>query len=274
MVEKNTLCYFNTTPNNIETTISDVETTPNNIETTISDIETTVGHIETKIATQNPTTTIQETTTEPQKPTTTIQETTTEPQKPTTKSKSTTIELTTEQITTVKPTTIKSTTIELTTEKQKTTTIKPTTIVTTIRTTTKKRATSCSSGWTYLDKTGQCYKVIKTSENPLGCFQQFATEISIHSEEENELIGTLAQKQSILPFSNTKVRLGLVNSQWTDGTPLDYTKWAYGEPRKGNKCVQLESCFENSCWLKSNKNVWSTINCSSPAKYLVCTRSF
>jgi hypothetical protein len=56
--------------------------------------------------------------------------------------------------------------------------------------------------------------------------------ISIHSDEENELIRSNVEKQ---PTSPSSIWLGLkrnisLDFVWVDKSPVDYAKWRFGEP--------------------------------------------
>ncbi|KAI6184541.1 hypothetical protein M3Y97_00607500 [Aphelenchoides bicaudatus] len=169
-----------------------------------------------------------------------------------------TSEQTTERITTSQPTTQRITTEILTT------------------TTTKKPPKSCKTGWTYLEKTSKCYKVISTITNPLGCFQQNAVESSIHSDEENDLLADLANQKSLFAYDNVKVRLSLIKGldkkfHWVDHTPANYFKWA-NNPGSWD-CVQFNTCRNNRCWSSPEKNVWTTVSCLlNFADYLICSK--
>jgi len=74
-------------------------------------------------------------------------------------------------------------------------------------TTTLTSVRTCEDGWSYLNRTGLCYRLVKDTGD---CYKPNTWEASVHSKEENRLVGLLAQREAGKKKSkNVKVRLAL-----------------------------------------------------------------
>ncbi|MCA9719717.1 MAG: D-alanyl-D-alanine carboxypeptidase family protein [Myxococcales bacterium] len=84
---------------------------------------------------------------------------------------------------------------------------------------------------------------------------------SVQSQEENDLLLTYADK-------GVSVFLGLNDREvegehvWSDGSPVEFTRWNEGEP---NDSQEAEDCVE----LKSGTGVWNDISCDAQ-RYFAC----
>ncbi|XP_072013135.1 echinoidin-like [Amphiura filiformis] len=114
---------------------------------------------------------------------------------------------------------------------------------------------------------GNCYKFFPASTVSdwnaalAHCKSLDADLVSIHSEEENDMVFWLARNGATTVADGPSVWIGFTdettegNWVWTDGSPVDYTKWFGGEPNNfhGNQnCAEMRvfhwSDFYNSKW--------------------------
>ncbi|CAJ0949739.1 unnamed protein product, partial [Mesorhabditis belari] len=92
-------------------------------------------------------------------------------------------------------------------------------------------------GWSYLAKTASWYKVIEQGMSfdkaEAHCASRRSHLVSIHSQEEHDFVWTLAGTVD----SSRSYQIGMKRDpnegntfEWTDGSSVDFTNWAVGEP--------------------------------------------
>uniref|UniRef100_A0A914EG88 C-type lectin domain-containing protein n=1 Tax=Acrobeloides nanus TaxID=290746 RepID=A0A914EG88_9BILA len=116
---------------------------------------------------------------------------------------------------------------------------------------------ACDSGWTFFNSTNACYKTFHNltwHAAQKACLANGSHLASIHSDDENSFIieytttGLLLNVSQFYVIDDLWIGLydaGNNNYQWTDGTPLNYTKWASGDGPRPNNCGQLSPDQEN-----------------------------
>ncbi|CAJ0601533.1 unnamed protein product [Cylicocyclus nassatus] len=101
---------------------------------------------------------------------------------------------------------------------------------------------------------------------------------SIHSEEENSAVYRMSESYQNYTTYSDFTWIGLKRSgttwKWTDGTPLDFTKWSAKEP---NNYMNLdENCVEMytgqlSTWQPNTGDYeWNDVNCEKKMLFFVC----
>lgn len=98
----------------------------------------------------------------------------------------------------------------------------------------------CDESWAYSQHTNFCYRFMAISAGTKSaeekCVENGAHLVSIHDDEENSFVGTLASMNLATTRDNSGVWIGLVNDAdpsywtWTDGTAVNYTHWADHSP--------------------------------------------
>ncbi|XP_041483073.1 echinoidin-like [Lytechinus variegatus] len=96
--------------------------------------------------------------------------------------------------------------------------------------------------------------------------------VSIHSQEEQNFISTVFTTSRKKETAPTAMWLGLHDIstegefEWTDGTPMDFTKWSPGQPddyRTREDCGQMRSDYGN--------NLWNDVGCQSGSiPFFIC----
>ncbi|XP_063967633.1 echinoidin-like [Lytechinus pictus] len=98
--------------------------------------------------------------------------------------------------------------------------------------------------------------------------------VSIHSEEEQNFVSTVFRDKR-LKTAPTAMWLGLHDTstegefEWTDGTPMDFTKWSPGQPdnwRTLEDCGQMRSDYGNNLWNDAGCQNVPYFICKLPAK--------
>ncbi|NWU97743.1 MRC1 protein, partial [Upupa epops] len=140
---------------------------------------------------------------------------------------------------------------------------------------------ACPDGWVlYIN---HCYKIFRTTkvwqEALNSCLKEGSHLASIHSLEEHSFM--VSQLGYILCFyvlePTEKIWIGLNDHkvqmyfEWTDGTPVTYTKWHMGEPSTTNNrpedCVLMEGqdgywadnvCEKKAGYICKRKPLWQT----------------
>uniref|UniRef100_A0A914WLM7 C-type lectin domain-containing protein n=1 Tax=Plectus sambesii TaxID=2011161 RepID=A0A914WLM7_9BILA len=149
--------------------------------------------------------------------------------------------------------------------------------------------------WLCFEPTLSCYKVffelVTWLEAETKCRNNGTQLISIHSEQENEIIAGLIQGQKTSNASEDHTWIGLritdngENWTWSDGSGVDFLNWADGEPnnmlldlednlpRELEHCVQLiVSDIEH--FSDENNRHWNNYVCESTAPVFVCKKPF
>ncbi|CAJ0601532.1 unnamed protein product [Cylicocyclus nassatus] len=101
---------------------------------------------------------------------------------------------------------------------------------------------------------------------------------SIHSEEENNVVHKMSEiYQNYTSYSHF-TWIGLRRKgdtwEWTDGTPLDFTKWSAKEPNNymnlDENCVQMYT-GQLSTWKPNTGDFeWNDVNCEKKMLFFVC----
>ncbi len=95
----------------------------------------------------------------------------------------------------------------------------------------------CSPPWVLFNQTGQCYRFYNatpknwTDARHSTCRKEGGELVSIGSEVENDFVRNLTNGKEAWTGLSDKVTDNKTWA-WTDGHPLNYTKWAPGEPDK------------------------------------------
>ncbi|KAI6212938.1 hypothetical protein M3Y94_00089100 [Aphelenchoides besseyi] len=198
-------------------------------------------------------------------------------------------ESTTELKTTVALTTLAETTKAVKTTQRPTT--QPTSTSTSTTTSTVAPTTTqpkyiypCPSrDWHYRKQNNKCYYVAKSSgwlNDKFGSEFMGAELASIHSKEEGYSI-----KNYVFNAAETKgkndVTIGLYESfakngsrvwRWTDGSPLDYTNWDKGWPKKASGNELRCGVFFTNTKSSSKKGLWHHVACTSVQAQAVWSR--
>uniref|UniRef100_A0A914CW08 C-type lectin domain-containing protein n=1 Tax=Acrobeloides nanus TaxID=290746 RepID=A0A914CW08_9BILA len=115
----------------------------------------------------------------------------------------------------------------------------------------------CNYSYTYNAELDQCYKLYAGGVMDFNgaedkCVQDGAHLASIHSEKENEFVTELAFTDggttSFCKWINAWIGLNFTNGNWswTDGTPLDYTKWGCNLPQDGYETCAFTNTAHSS----------------------------
>ncbi|XP_063777611.1 macrophage mannose receptor 1-like [Pseudophryne corroboree] len=133
---------------------------------------------------------------------------------------------------------------------------------------------TCPEGWTTSNTLSACYKHYYTEEADKKkswyeardfCRAIGGDLLSISSEEEKRIVRTMLMRPVI--FSQA-YWVGLVSSDpdegftWSDGTPMGYQNWGYGEP---NNYQGVEFCGEVKVYFDLP---WNDKNCEVPANWI------
>ncbi|XP_036453451.1 lactose-binding lectin l-2-like [Colossoma macropomum] len=134
---------------------------------------------------------------------------------------------------------------------------------------TEQCGPSCPFGWVKFD--GRCFnyfsQAVDWATAEAHCLNQGANLVSIHNENENQLVKALIRVHD--PKENP-TWLGLNNCQkrdswfWSDGTKYDYSKWNKDEPNHLN-----DECCVHLNW--GDEKNWNDIPCNQPYPY-VCVK--
>ncbi|KAM4705171.1 macrophage mannose receptor 1 [Rhinophrynus dorsalis] len=132
---------------------------------------------------------------------------------------------------------------------------------------------TCPAAWKTSDTISSCYKVyLREKEDRKSwhesrnfCQAVGGDLVSINSKEEETLISQMLTKLGI--YGDVLwVGLTLSDSEggftWTDGSPMSYENWAYGEP---NNFEDQELCGEIYA---SYRLTWNDRHCDSPANWI------
>ncbi|NXW69030.1 MRC1 protein, partial [Hirundo rustica] len=137
-------------------------------------------------------------------------------------------------------------------------------------------AVTCPDGWVpYID---HCYKIFRDSKGWEGaltsCQKDGSHLASIQSLEEHSfMVSQLGYSESLFPSlePTDKLWIGLNDRkvqmyfEWSDGTPVTYTKWDLGEPSTTNN--RPEDCV----LIKGQNGYWADHVCEKKAGY-ICKR--
>ncbi|CAK8681517.1 unnamed protein product [Clavelina lepadiformis] len=127
---------------------------------------------------------------------------------------------------------------------------------------------TCAPGWYGDDTTSYCYQINESNDVTMRlnwfdavdfCRAQGADLVSIHSATEEEALWNLVSQEGV--YSYVYFWIGITAQdesagyEWTDGSPVDYTNWDYGEPNDHNG---NEKCGEAGLTWYS---YWNDLNC-------------
>ncbi|KGL73954.1 Macrophage mannose receptor 1, partial [Tinamus guttatus] len=127
---------------------------------------------------------------------------------------------------------------------------------------------SCPDGWVpYID---HCYKIFRETkawkEGLTSCQKEKGNLASIHTLEEHSFIvsqlGYKPTDKLWIGLNDNKVQMYF---EWSDGTPVTYTKWHLGEPSTTNN--RPEDCV----LIKGQDGYWADYVCERKAGY-ICKR--
>ncbi|CAL2040376.1 unnamed protein product [Caenorhabditis brenneri] len=155
----------------------------------------------------------------------------------------------------------------------------------------KPQRYNCGSKWESFWPT--CRRVYKFYENGTTfheaeriCQREIAHLASIHTEQENEFIKFITRKGTPPsdPYDNN-IWIGFFvdsnsgNWTWTDESPVDYTKWARGEPNKVEKfehfaAIMPDVSYRNNPKYNSRGGEWNNLNSQNWARGFVCKKFF
>ncbi|CAJ0594092.1 unnamed protein product [Cylicocyclus nassatus] len=140
----------------------------------------------------------------------------------------------------------------------------------------------CESGWTHFDKNDACYKTFYNANaydaeyicNTLGGHLT-----SIHSSDENMFVAELAKMGK--PYSEYRdlTWIGLWkegksgNWTWTDGTKVDYLRWATGALDSGYPCAMLYSDPHVDLRESILYQQWDDYHCAATLRAFVCKKT-
>uniref|UniRef100_A0A7I5EA64 C-type lectin domain-containing protein n=1 Tax=Haemonchus contortus TaxID=6289 RepID=A0A7I5EA64_HAECO len=145
----------------------------------------------------------------------------------------------------------------------------------------------CPSEWTYFASTDSCYKTLFGAnfyEAEQSCQVAGSHLASIHSSAEDRFVAGMAKTGEAYTNPNSLTWIGLwqpgypisIQWTWTDGTSLDYTAWAAGEPNNadGNEhCVQFYSDHEGTDPSKDPQfQKWNDYYCNDAMRAYVCKK--
>ncbi|KAI6185532.1 Macrophage mannose receptor 1-like [Aphelenchoides besseyi] len=249
--------------------------------------------VSTSEPTQDVTTSLSHSTSETNQPSTSTNLPTTQTDFQTTNQLVTTTENPTDTTSELK-TTVALTTLAETTKAVETTqrpTTQPTSTSTSTTTSTVAPTTTqpkyiypCPSrDWHYRKQNNKCYYVAKSSgwlNDKLASEFMGAELASIHSKEEGYSI-----KNYVFNAAETKgkhdVTIGLYESfakngsrvwRWTDGSPLDFTNWDKGWPKKASGNELRCGVFFTNTKSSSKKGMWHHVSCNSIQAQAVWSR--
>nr|CDJ88766.1 C-type lectin domain containing protein [Haemonchus contortus] len=145
----------------------------------------------------------------------------------------------------------------------------------------------CPSEWTYFANTDSCYKTLFGAnfyEAEQSCQAAGSHLASIHSSAEDRFVAGMAKTGEAYTNPNSLTWIGLwqpgypisIQWTWTDGTSLDYTAWAAGEPNNadGNEhCAQIYSDHEGTDPSKDPQfQKWNDYYCNDAMRAYVCKK--
>ncbi|EYC29987.1 hypothetical protein Y032_0005g2377 [Ancylostoma ceylanicum] len=149
------------------------------------------------------------------------------------------------------------------------------------RNTATRRATTTTNDW--ISHLRNSYKVFRNAKNfddaEMRCRQNGAHLVSIHTEPENQFVHSLTTSGHSIKNWEHFVYIGLRKDlltnkwYWTDGSKVDFTKWAKNLPDQPayENCTQLIQ--DPAPGLKlAQEWKWNDIGCHRPMKYFVCKR--
>ncbi|KAH7694532.1 C-type lectin-1, partial [Aphelenchoides avenae] len=130
----------------------------------------------------------------------------------------------------------------------------------------------CREGWTYAEKTHDCYRVIfapKTWEGALeSCKAWNATLPIIHDKDTDEALHDYAAY--LLEYSDAEYfHIGLRRSassgewQWTDGSKMDYARWK-------EHSEASPACAYAKFSVRSRTSLWRPVECNSWQRAHIC----
>ncbi|CAJ0593933.1 unnamed protein product [Cylicocyclus nassatus] len=137
----------------------------------------------------------------------------------------------------------------------------------------------CGSGWTYFNSTNSCYKTLFdetwTAAESI-CVLLGGHLTSIHSPEENLFVTTLSKANIRRSHWKKATWIGLHQARypsstewtWTDGTKVDYSPFAPGEPNnlaRREQCAQLYSD-------EPHYQQWNDWRCDTKMRNFVCKK--
>uniref|UniRef100_A0A914R3K8 C-type lectin domain-containing protein n=1 Tax=Panagrolaimus davidi TaxID=227884 RepID=A0A914R3K8_9BILA len=141
----------------------------------------------------------------------------------------------------------------------------------------------CPSEWSFFNLTSSCYKVFfdsKWDDAEATCVSQGAHLTSVHSDAENVYVANLAHT-TLKVSTPDQCWIGLYTEdknrswKWTDGTPVDFVKWAKHQPdHEGREnCVQIFS--DNSEWPAENGwyQEYNNYDCNEKVRAFVCKKA-
>ncbi|CAG0906495.1 unnamed protein product, partial [Cyprideis torosa] len=123
----------------------------------------------------------------------------------------------------------------------------------------------CPRGWTYAnDVCDCCYKFseswdrLRYEKAERKCAQFGGSLVSIHGDSEQTFIHSNIKAPSWVGLNS---RRDGQTYEWVDGTPLDYTNWAAGEPSSDSEqCVEM-------IHLGDNAGKWNDNSCDTELSY-------
>ncbi|XP_071511499.1 alpha-N-acetylgalactosamine-specific lectin-like [Diadema antillarum] len=117
-----------------------------------------------------------------------------------------------------------------------------------------------------------CYRIIGTPANwqdaGTGCRNYGAELVSIHSEEENIFVYDLWRMQNRSPNTGFWIGLNDISYEntffWSDGTTVDYLRWAPGEPNNYRDQDCIQPILHSKQWDDRSCGDWLAYACKKP----------
>ncbi|VDO98413.1 unnamed protein product [Heligmosomoides polygyrus] len=146
----------------------------------------------------------------------------------------------------------------------------------------------CQNGWSYFNKTDSCYRYFLWAtfgDAEQVCVSNGGHLTSIHSTDENNFVSDISKSGTEYKSGADLTWVGLQQANypqdtkwtWTDGTPLDYFRWAPGQPDnyKGlEHCGQTHSDYIGKDAAKDNSyQKWNDCECSTEMRAYVCKKT-
>ncbi|WKY03848.1 hypothetical protein Q1695_005085 [Nippostrongylus brasiliensis] len=145
----------------------------------------------------------------------------------------------------------------------------------------------CQNGWLYFNKTDSCYRYFLWAtfdDAETVCVSNGGHLASIHSTDENTFVADISKSGTEYKQGSDLTWIGLQQANypqdtkwtWTDGTPVDYMKWAPGQPdnAKGlEHCGQTHSDYIGKDPAKDTSyQKWNDIACTTEMRAYVCKK--
>uniref|UniRef100_A0A914DMH0 C-type lectin domain-containing protein n=1 Tax=Acrobeloides nanus TaxID=290746 RepID=A0A914DMH0_9BILA len=122
--------------------------------------------------------------------------------------------------------------------------------------------TNGTNYWTYYSSINSCYQYNRKSDTFDDVYENCDQLLSIHSQEESDILLNYITASGLSSYS-CSVWVGVMDPykngswQWADGSPLNYTNWAPGEPRNVAPCAQIGGA-DTGVWQSSCDSIGCT----------------